>query len=334
MKNRALLIALLSFFAILGPLVADEDAAAAEPADPAVDLRSFYPEPGAVDARMSAGEFKVFGRKNLYDYINGGAEVYLDLGFIRVMGREYSIELDEQTYFTIDVYDMGKPIQAFGIFSAERYDQEKTINVGLMGYLDQGSLCFYSRDYYVKIQADDANDEVNRILLKMAYFVGGKMGDAGKLPSELALFPAAKRAKDGVKYAAANLLGLKDLTGFSCLYANKDDELNLYLCRCESDEAAAKTVAVFLKRFKIAVGRKMDAKSKDDGRELAFKSRYIGRGRLKRSGPFVAIATGLEGDEQKDVWRLKIIAEFNAKIHEAQLAKKRDQGLKWLEGGK
>ena len=54
--------------------------------------------------------------KALYDYINGGADVYFDFGFKTCHARTYSSSSHKESDIVVNVYDMGKKLHAFGVF--------------------------------------------------------------------------------------------------------------------------------------------------------------------------------------------------------------------------
>lgn len=59
----------------------------------------------------------VYNAKQLYGYINGGAEVYLEYGFRKVSAQRCSRDQHE---FQVDIYEMVRPEAAFGMFSVLR----------------------------------------------------------------------------------------------------------------------------------------------------------------------------------------------------------------------
>lgn len=311
----------------LGNVHAEEGIAETEILGGSSDLKAFFPEPNIIDSTMEAEKYREFDRDTLYDYINGGAEVYLDLDFVKVGARDYLIELEEETYFTLDVYDMEKPVNAFGIFSAERYGDIPEVDVGVQGYMGGGALNFWCQRFYVKIRADDDSESVERILKKMAGLVAGKMGDPGRMPAQLELFPSKHRVKGKEKYAARNLLGLGRLKGFYCPFKKKKEEITLYLSRYESEREAQQVEKLFVKRLKTP------PQPAEDHEGLRFDDKYMGRGRILRVGRYLAIAQGLAGDAKKNVWRNETIGAFYEKVTEAALKEKTEKALESLMGG-
>ena len=172
-QNRIWLILLLCcVFSLHG--WAEEELA---PRAKAVEIKALFPAARDLDPAMTQEEYMEYGCEDLFDYINGGAEVYLDLEFIKVGACDYCIELEEEIYFTLDVYDMKKPINAYGIFSSEKYGTPPTVAMGVSGYLGGGALNFWSRNFYVKIRADNEGDAINAILKKMASHVAERIGE-------------------------------------------------------------------------------------------------------------------------------------------------------------
>ncbi len=53
----------------------------------------------------------------LFQYMNGGAELYLEYKFLGVKVKEYESEAGES--LTIEIYSYAKPEDAYGIFSVD-----------------------------------------------------------------------------------------------------------------------------------------------------------------------------------------------------------------------
>lgn len=310
------LVVLTVLFVLAGARCDGRVAAPPASVDPG-ELKTFFPDPETIDPAMQAEEYQEYDRDSLYDYINGGADVYLDLDFIKVGAREYVIMLEEETYFTLDVYDMSRPVNAFGIFCAEQYEDAPLIDMGVKGTLDGGSLNFWCNRFYVKIRADWEGDEVNRILKKMANHVCGHMGDPGEIPAEIALFPSKYRVPAGEEYAARNLLGVGGLKGFSCKYRNNEEELTLCFCPYAKDDEAKTALAAFTKRLRPA------PKAVEGKRGFHFKDKYRGSGQFMQTGSNLAIALGLSGNAEENRWRLETIQAFFDAAEKAAMAKKK-----------
>lgn len=67
----------------------------------------------------NATEWLDFTGEALYDYINGGAELYLSYGLNGMTGCKYNGEGLPQV--TVEVYEMTSSENAFGVYTQSRY---------------------------------------------------------------------------------------------------------------------------------------------------------------------------------------------------------------------
>ncbi len=160
-----------------------------------------------------------YGPDNLWEYINGAAELYLTYNFRELAVRD--LERGDQ-YATLSVYDMGHPMSAFGIFERESpADREILDEPGAGAILQppyQGLM--YKDRFYVKVEA--GGGDVDETLLReiLAAAAAGLEG-ADSPPAELALIPNADRVPGSVAYTGRDYLGLADLR--NCLHADYED---------------------------------------------------------------------------------------------------------------
>lgn len=118
----------------------------------------FFPEEIAGFNRT--GQIRLFTKENLYEYVNGHAEYFISSGFVGLTVGEYGKAGYEETdpEVVIDIYDMGKSIQAFGVLSDESGGNLSDIRTGLTGFRTPQGISFVKGRYYIKISA--YNEEV------------------------------------------------------------------------------------------------------------------------------------------------------------------------------
>ena len=73
--------------------------------------------PGAVGEWRVEGEDRLYDRQGLYEYIDGGAELYISYGYERLFSRTFS--KPGQPSMIVDLFDMGSSRNAFGVFSQQ-----------------------------------------------------------------------------------------------------------------------------------------------------------------------------------------------------------------------
>lgn len=77
---------------------------------------------------------RTFTGSGLYGYMNGGAEQFLEYGVSKLITRDMSYKGEE---FTMDVYDMPSPEEAFGIYSLHVFRCERADASGCLDCLSR-----------------------------------------------------------------------------------------------------------------------------------------------------------------------------------------------------
>ena len=160
--------------------------------------------PGARDlGGAGSGERRFYG-SDLWTYIDGGAEPYHGYGMVAMVHQEYKIK---DTELTIDVFDMGDPLSAFGIYSSERAPEYKYLNIGAEGHGEDAALDFLQGKYYVKLAAVRENGSAAPLLATCAGQISKRIGGGKSLPEGLKLLPAANRVAHSEKFVKTAPLG-------------------------------------------------------------------------------------------------------------------------------
>jgi len=144
-------------------------------------LTAGIPELGAEPSGRPA-----FYSDNLWEYINGGAEAYHQYDFFALL---HQIFLAGDAEVTVDIYDMGNPLNAFGIYSSERSPDYRFLPVGSQGFGEAYSLNFFQDRYYVKLSLyPDKPDST--VLVRFGAKISDGIPGARGMPELFSLFPA------------------------------------------------------------------------------------------------------------------------------------------------
>lgn len=122
-----------------------------------------------------ADTVRVFTGRQLYEYINGGADLFLEYGFVEVAAGEY-LTPGGKTVF-INLYRMSDPDAAFGIFSATRRPEYEVVAIGTMGARTDYQQIFCRGSYYIETQAMDTDSLTQREMEYLCGAVNGKIAD-------------------------------------------------------------------------------------------------------------------------------------------------------------
>ena len=143
-----------------------------------------------------------YGPDNLYEYIDGGADVYLLYDFRRLLHQNFNAGKGE---LTVDIYDMGKDENAFGMYSAERSPRYNFVRIGVEGYRGEGTLNFLQDHYYVKLAASGGNASV--ALDSFARMLSRRIGGTVLAPALLAKLPQEHRVLHSEQLVRKDPLG-------------------------------------------------------------------------------------------------------------------------------
>jgi hypothetical protein len=160
--------------------------------------------PEVVGWRQSGG-IQTFNPETLFEYINGGADLYLSYDFQELKVGEYSTE--KKASVTIEIYRHKTPTLAFGIYSQERLPDANFLEIGSQGYIETNVLNFFAGPYYVKISSFKTGPEDREILMTFAKRISEALGAGGTLPSILSSFPEEGKKKNSEKFIAVKFLG-------------------------------------------------------------------------------------------------------------------------------
>lgn len=208
---------------------------------------------------------------NLFDYINGAAELFLTYNFQELHVKEY--QQSEKTV-KIEVYRHATTLDAFGMYSQERYQDVDFMSIGAQAYGGDGYLNFLKDRYYVKLVAYHTPIESLKLMAsKMAELLDGK----NQFPSELDLLPEKGRKPASEKYIADNYLGLSFLNQVVAAdYNGKGSDYSVFVVQGSPEQ-----LRNILSRYSSFV--KKPLKNIDEG-VYEFKDPYNGSVILKWRG--------------------------------------------------
>jgi hypothetical protein len=198
----------------------------------------------------------------LYDYIDGGAELYLSYGMKEVISRIY--EKKNLGSLRIEIFDMNKAEDAYGVFSHTRISDEKEYGQGSQFFT--GALIFWKDHYYITITADDDNDEIRQAIRSVASQIDTKITSTGNEPVILSYLPLDQLQQDTYIYfhhyiwqnshyyiADDNFLDIEDNTqALLARYGDKYNRMNLLLILYPDTDKADIARRHFLDHFGIS----------------------------------------------------------------------------------
>jgi len=157
---------------------------------------SFVSLPDSIDGWTKLSDDRIFNEENLYDYIDGSAELYLSFGFSKVFNRIYSNTAGKE--ILVDIFYMNSSQDAFGVFSFTV--GEISADYGQQSQIAPGAIIFWKDKYYVSIFSNPVTEESTRLMGKLAHLIDDSITEEGKLPEILDYLPLSNLDKQSIRY--------------------------------------------------------------------------------------------------------------------------------------
>ena len=240
-------------------------------------LKALLPD---VSSWSPSEESQTYFPENLFEYINGAAEIYLSYDFQELIVAQYQ-EQGTEGALAVEIYDMGTPSHSFGIYSAERYPENPFLAIGVQGYLEEGSLNFLAGRFYVKLLCFDCGDDSDGALKGFAKDIVTRVGgEGGGFPALLGAFPEEGLVANTEKYILNNVMGYAFLhSGYVASYELDGQSFDCFVIEGK-DEDDARTM----------LDKYLEAKGKTSITQLGayvIKDRYYHNIYVVRTGRYL-----------------------------------------------
>ncbi len=171
----------------------------------------------------SAGGLEVYDTATeIYAAINGAADLYFAYGLEQMQVREYT--RGDELEIEVELYELGEPLDAFGVLQRERPRSAKTFRLGGAEAAVSDRICVVRRGrFYVKAKAFRGALDATSCTSLLKPVIASL--DGGAEPTELARLPAVGRVAVG--YARERFLGLSSLS--RCLHADYQDGSRVFI---------------------------------------------------------------------------------------------------------
>lgn len=186
------------------------------------------------------GEVEFFSPETLYEKINGRADQYLTYDMVKLTCIGFINNSNPNQFIDIFAYDMASPLNAFGIFSLEKYGGQSIEQLGREGYSAETGIFFRKGVYYVQVLASDTNEQLQITCLEIARSIANKIHDSGESIWGLSAFPSKGLMPGSTRFYKKNALGLEFLNDtYTAQYTKNDARYTAFLTKQASPEIAS-----------------------------------------------------------------------------------------------
>jgi len=231
------------------------------------------------------GQIKHFNARGLFDYMDGAAELYLAYGVQSL--DVYQWERSGHPSLSMEIYKMGSPADAYGIFSFERQDEDAGIGQG--SEFGGGMLRFWKGPYFVSLYGEGEGPELKAAILHLGKEVAQSIPQSGAPPRLIHALPDAKFGliPKSVRYvrshvllnqrffvANQNILRLSPQTeAVIAQYTRGSQKVHLLLIRYAAEKQAETAIQGFKKAYMPEAGAKGSLRTEDGNWTMAQRQR-------------------------------------------------------------
>ena len=202
----------------------------------------------SMDGWTLAGPPQVFVPDTLYDYINGGSDLYLKYDFEELAVVEYR---KDAMSVSAEVYRHRTPDHAFGIYSQERVPSAEFLPIGAQGYYEKTVCNFIQSGYYVKLSGENTGADDRAVLLSFVRRISETLPGPTALPAALSAFPTEGKKANAEKFIARDFLGYGFLhSGFTADFERSGRRYQLFLIVGNDQADARAMLQQYLRQIK------------------------------------------------------------------------------------
>lgn len=132
-----------------------------------------FPESNAVAGWEKSGETRTFAPKDLWQYIDGDSEQYIQAGVVSTSTTDYKFK--GQLEASVDVYTMSGPDGAQTILERGQTKDAQVTHIGDEGLQYAQSVNFRKGRYLVRVVAYQSTSETSESLLALAHGIEAKL---------------------------------------------------------------------------------------------------------------------------------------------------------------
>ncbi|HZP84648.1 MAG TPA: DUF6599 family protein [Chthonomonadaceae bacterium] len=262
------------------------------------------PSPAArADARAAlppaAGGFKMKGKVVVYtpatleNHIDGEAEAVKRYDFRQCAYAEYAPNGQGNQLITVDIFQMGSPLDAYGYYAKQRNARARFLKIGAEGYQEPTALNFWKGPYYVRlaITASHAPPAFQQAMPKIAQAVAAKLTGSTGLPPMVNLLPPnhAPRTEQYIRsnIAAQSYIG----NGVVARYPSAGPQAELFIAAFSTPAAAKQAYsryqAYLTTPANVAIGAKPAPLKGIGDSALGVRSKFTGEVAIAVKGKYL-----------------------------------------------
>jgi hypothetical protein len=170
-------------------------------------IENVFPITGFSEGWFMEGKVKIFDPDNLYKHINGEAELYLPYDFKTLGAALYVNKDNPDKALAVDIYKMGSPLDAFGIFSRYRDPDAAEAKIGGGSFVNDSQLMFFKDLYFIQFSASGSTNPERKVFIDCAMLIAKNIEGGSSRPKELDFLNVPALIPQTETYISRSVLG-------------------------------------------------------------------------------------------------------------------------------
>lgn len=162
-----------------------------------------------MDGWKKNGPLRQFAGSSLYNYINGGSELFLEFGFELLLLQKYCKGEDE---VSIEVYRMQSPESALGIYLMKCGKETPIPEISARNTGDRYQIMIVKGDYFLLANNFSAKEALLTVMVELANATVKEIAD--KKPADLFLILPKQHLIEGSKFLIRGPYSLQSIYTF------------------------------------------------------------------------------------------------------------------------
>ena len=163
------------------------------------------PSDGELSGWFQSRAPSTYAGKTLYRDRASSPDLYYAYGFERQAEVEYETpQFGSKPLILLEIFDMGTPENAFGIYNFHTYPQMKFEWVGSKAMLSGDYLRFSKGKYFIQIESYELATGIREGMVTLAKIIAAQIKDPPLEPEILALLPSSNKVNGSVKLFTSN----------------------------------------------------------------------------------------------------------------------------------
>jgi len=190
-KNRIFII-IISLFILIA--FEGKTTTPSSKVDRRIEMENILPK--KVGDYKAEGKDEIYNRNTSFQYMDGAAELYRSYAFKLLMVRNY--KKNGYPSLTVELFDMGLPEDAYGIFSYQTEDEE--VGIGQGSDYGGGLLRFWKGKYFVNVFSEKETPESRKDILIFGEAISKNINENGLKPKLIKFLPEDGLSERSIRY--------------------------------------------------------------------------------------------------------------------------------------